>query len=88
MAYIVFPIQTFDIETVLHATSYEAQIKNITENFNRDTAGKNQHIQELQNEINRLKSMVEKQKRAILQRNSTRYECDELMNDDGFCDAS
>lgn len=72
MAYIIIPIHSLDIEKhlTLHKSLGEDHVK----------------IEELQAEVTRLKSLVEKQKRAIFQR--TRFECDEPMNSDGFCNAS
>jgi ACT domain-containing protein len=95
MTHIIIPIEMGCVsklmpclDKILH---YEAQIKTITEDFNieREARAKaHQRAEDLQEEVDRLKSQLEKQRQAIKQDASCRsrcaktlyYECDDVKN--------
>jgi len=98
MAYIIIPVELSDIckvckmipglEKIEH---YEAQIKTITEDFKIERearAKEHQRAEDLQEEVDRLKSQLEKQRQAIQKDISCRskcaktlyYECDDGKN--------
>lgn len=97
MAYIVIPIEMGDITKIIPCVEkvqhYEAQIKTITEDFNLEREARAQaheKIDDLQEEVARLKSLIEKQRQAIKDATATkryrtpRYECD--CSDEGVFD--
>lgn len=95
MAYIVIPTQMAEIRKIMpnldkvvqnfdHSEHYEAQIKAITEDFHLERearASAHQRAEDLQEEVNRLKTQIEKQRQAIAtasKQRSTMYACDDV----------
>ena len=89
MAYIIVPTDLCTIAKLLgdhdeKIEHYKAQIKTITEDFNMEREARtkaHQLAEDLQEEINRLKSLLDKQRQAIKDATTKRYglpryECD------------
>jgi len=84
MAYIVIPVTQSSLDKLLlnpeKSELYEQQIKSITEDFHRereDRVKACQRLEDLQDEVKRLQSHLEKQRLAIYADRKPRvYECD------------
>jgi uncharacterized protein (UPF0305 family) len=85
MAYIIIPIEMADVNKFMPCVEkihhFEAQIKTITEDFNIEREARtkaHQRAEDLQEEVDRLRSQLEKQRQAI-KKDSCRSKCSKTL---------